>query len=459
MRRRTTKLSLFSSGTVFLRDEAPGAQPPRCARAPGTPRHCGFQALATLATTIVAIQLAAGAAGAQPTNEGSIANESEEVPTLDRVLALAVERAPEVAVGRSALRASESWYVGARLWPVQNPYIEVTATHNNRIGNQGTLFNAAAWLPFEVTGQRSSRIAEAKAYVDVHQIELERSRAQARAAAVRAWGRAVVETERIRTLGEIAGSAQAEAKAFRARRDAGDATERDAQLAEVEHARHDVLVEEARGSLTAALGELQRVTGQSWKPPATAAIRADTLFNRPNPERAAAQSPFVRASRAQADFFARTEAKWSSEAAGPVSLMLSGGQGTAGETVMGAGLAWALPTFRRYQGERARAQAERDHALVQAQAIQKEIQIRLATIMRQFAAVRRAISVLDTQALPAAGAARAAAERMFQMGKIDILSVLVSRRDEALLRLRHLDLAEQEWELVADWAELSGAMP
>ena len=139
--------------------------------------------------------------------------------------------------------------------------------------------------------------------------------------------------------------------------------------------------------------------------------------------------------------------------------MLSGGHGTAGESVFGAGVALSLPTFRRFQGERAKAQAERENALTQAGTIQRDIEIRLTSLRREIDAVRGALSVLDDQALPAARAARAAAEQMFQMGKIDILSVLVSRRDEVLLRLKRLDLAEQEWSLVADWVELSGVMP
>jgi hypothetical protein len=48
---------------------------------------------------------------------------------------------------------------------------------------------------------------------------------------------------------------------------------------------------------------------------------------------------------------------------------------------------------------------------------------------------------------------------MFEMGKVDILSVLVSRRDESLLRLKQLDLAEREWDLLADWTELTGVAP
>ena len=382
-----------------------------------------------------------------------------DTPTLARIIQLAVEKAPDVVIGRSVLRSSEASYVGARLWPVQNPYVELLASNTQRTGSHSTLFTGTAWLPFEVTGQRGARLNEAKAFVSIHQFELERARAQARAIGMKAWGRAVVEAERIRTLGELVRSAEAESKAFSLRRDAGDATERDAQLAEMERARHLLLVEESRASLESAMGDLQRITGKAWAVPNEPSMRVETILYRYDPREVAAQSPFVRAFSAEAAYFAQVDEKWAREAAGPVSLMLSGGHGTTGETVLGAGVAWSLPTFRRFQGERAKAQAERERSLVQAGAIQREIETRLATIVRELDAVRRAISVVDKQALPAARAARAAAEQMFQMGKIDILSVLVSRRDEVLLRLRNLDLVEQEWALVADWVELSGVMP
>jgi cobalt-zinc-cadmium efflux system outer membrane protein len=317
----------------------------------------------------------------------------------------------------------------------------------------------SAWLPFEVTGQRGRRISEAQSFVAMHELDVQQARAQAAAAAVRAWGRALVETARIHTLQDIAASAASEARAFRARRDVGDATERDAQLAEVELARHQVLVEEASVALRAALTEMQRLTGRAWNVPRQDHVRADRDFDQFNPAIAAAHSPFVKAGRAEADYFARQDERLSSETLGPVSLILSGGHGTTGENVLGAGVAITLPSFRRNQGERARAQGERDRALVQSNVTRQDIERRLAAIIQEAKGVRQIESVLDKQAVPAAEAARRASERMFEMGKVDILSVLVSRRDESLLRLKQLDLAEREWDLLADWTELTGVAP
>jgi cobalt-zinc-cadmium efflux system outer membrane protein len=403
--------------------------------------------------------LASSVAYAQGAIAAASPSEAAEVPKLARVITLAEEHAPEVAIGRSSLQASRSSLVGAGLWPVQNPYLEVLATRTDRGLSRGTIVAGTLWLPFEVAGQRGRRIAEANSYVTMHAVDVERAKSSARAAALRAWGRAIVEAERIRTLTEIASAAEAEAKAFQVRRDVGDATERDAQLAEVEHARHVMLVEEARAALDAALGELTRITATLWKYPTETKVHPDIPIERLRPEIAAAQSPLVKMARTEADYHGQVDARLAREAIAPVSLVLTGGHGGAGEALYGAGIGWTLPTFRRFQGERAEAQAERERALTRSSITRHDIAKRLTTIVSEMKGIRRALDVLDGQALPAALAARLAAEQMFRSGKTDILSVLVSRRDEANLRLRHLDLAEHEWALLADWAELTSELP
>jgi outer membrane protein, heavy metal efflux system len=384
---------------------------------------------------------------------------SSDAATLSRLVALALQNAPKVVVGRAATRASQASVLGAKLWPVQNPYFEVTGTRTTNSFRGETTFLGSLWLPFELTGQRGRRISEAEAYVAMHELDVQQARAQASGAAVRAWGRALVELSRIRTLHDIAASAASEARAFRARRDVGDATERDAQLAEVELARHQMMVEESKVALQSALAEMQRLTGRTWYVPPQDHVRTERDLNRLDAAAAAEQSPFVRVGRAEADYFARQDERLSSETAGPISLMLSGGHGTTGENILGGGVAFTLPTFRRYQGERARAKGERDRALIQTEVTRKDLERRLLAIIQEARGVRQIEEVLDGKALPAAKAARSAAEQMFEMGKVDILSVLVSRRDEALLRLKQLDLAEREWELLADWAELTGVVP
>jgi cobalt-zinc-cadmium efflux system outer membrane protein len=378
---------------------------------------------------------------------------------IETLLRLAVKNAPETVVGQASVESSRSSLVGARLLPLQNPYVEVVADHNNhtsssKLGVVGTL-----WLPFELSGQRGKRIDEANAWIDYHVATLQTVHATAKAMALVAWGRAIVENERIRLLTEIVASAQSETDVFRTRREAGDATERDAQLAEVEHARLIIELEQALVARDAAFGELLRLTGQPLTIPDNAKILPQTNLERLAVKIPQARPPSVQASRSEANYQRTVAERADREAVSPLSLILMGGRGDLGEAKIGAGLAWTFPMFRRNQGERARAQAEQDRLLVQASVMNKDVAARLTRITNEWHGTRRALSLLKTQALPAAQRARESTEAMFKAGKVDLLAVMVSRRDEALLRLRHLDLAEHEWELLASWTMLTGDLP
>ncbi|MCS6899222.1 MAG: TolC family protein [Myxococcales bacterium] len=84
------------------------------------------------------------------------------------------------------------------------------------------------WLPLEPWGQRGKRIAEADARVGWADANVEMVQAQAAAEAVRAYGAALVEGERKRLLEQILEASRQESALYRARVEAGDATEQDA---------------------------------------------------------------------------------------------------------------------------------------------------------------------------------------------------------------------------------------
>src|SRR5512145_2105617 len=65
-----------------------------------------------------------------------------DIATLERVLALARERAPEVMVARAEVEASRSVGVGARVSPVLNPYLEVIAERGGRGVTRDLAFTA-----------------------------------------------------------------------------------------------------------------------------------------------------------------------------------------------------------------------------------------------------------------------------------------------------------------------------
>jgi len=372
---------------------------------------------------------------------------------------LARERAPEVMLGRSALTASRSSYTGARLAPLGNPLLEVKVQGATKDVVKDVNIETALWLPVEVSGQKSRRGREADGFVELHMAMLEQARASACARTVRAYGALVVGASRFRVLTELSTTAQSEARYFAERMAIGDATERDAALAAVDAARHQMALSETRSELLRVVGDLFELTGRNLNtegvsetvPPGFSGVL-------PAPP-AVEHSPQFRVLAAQAKYYSAASERLDSEGWAPLSVGLLAGRGDVGETRFGAGLAYAFPTFRSNQGERARADAERVRALDEL-ALRRELFARRAVLLiSELSELGRAFEIVTHAALPAAERALAAASETYRVGKGDLLSVLVSRRDFSALSLRRLEILDKSWQLLGDLVEITGELP
>jgi outer membrane protein TolC len=283
-------------------------------------------------------------------------------------------------------------------------------------------------------------------------------RAEFSGGVIRTYGDYVAAAAKLETLVELRDSAVVEATTLAMRRDAGDATERDAQLAELERARIAVQVEEARAALSAARNELGRLTGQRVAAPNRAVLFPQLVGVRASANDVA-NSPIVRTAEAEAQYFAQQDIRLERERIPPMSVILQAGRGDFGETRLGAGLAWTIPAFRKNQGERAHAQAEVVRARAAAATFRQSIGLRLDAIAEEAQLLHAAFDRIDQEAIPAAVLATNSATRMQQAGKTDLLSVVVARRDLSTLKLRRLELATRAWTLLGDWVSLTGAVP
>lgn len=402
------------------------------------------------------VSLIAYPAWAHPAEDELATPPATPLPSLKVLLNLVRERAPDIVLGRAAVRSSRASYVGARRGPVENPYLEVTGERTGA-GTNGLAVNGTLWLPVEVAGQRGRRIAEADAFVRVHEAGLEQLRASALAEGVRAYGQAVVAAARVRLLQEIVASSQGEADLYNARVASGDATRLDAKLAEVELEKNRALLEEFRADLDVALIRIQRLVAKSY----------GAVHESPDPPdyrvlvsgSKAASLPVVARLRAEAQYHARVKERAAREGVNPVSLMLIGGRGELGDARLGAGLAYTFPVFWRNQGEQARAEGERQRALTELSVRQRVLATHIGGLVREIGRVRNATRALVETAIPAAEQAVDAAVATHRIGKSDLLSVLVTRRDLAFLRVRALELTQREWVALADLVELTGDTP
>lgn len=413
---------------------------------------------------MVAALLLSDRAQAQESDAASDVEQASELqafPSLVRAVSLARERAPEVQAAQAQVRVAKSGYRGARLFPIGNPSVELTADTPVTERDGSVALTGVMWLPVEIWGQRGKRVSEVDAHVSWRGSALDATRAYTASEAVRSYGTAVVESERLRLLDAILAVATDEAALYRARVQAGDATEQDAALAQVEVARNAVALAEARADLTRALTDLARVTGVTgYEPPP-----ADLSAQPPAPTREAARvneltdrSPHVRALQGEARYFGQARERIAAEARMPVSLMALGSRGQYGEYRVGAGLALTLPVLRTNQGEQAVFEAEQSRAMSQASAQKSATKATLLGLLRERKQVRAALSEMDASLEPAGQAAVNAAVEMQKAGKGELLHVLTARRDLAQLRARRLELLRREWQLLSQIVALTGEL-
>ncbi len=214
----------------------------------------------------------------------SRSSRDEPFPTLVRAIELAKERAPDVVSARMNVALANVSYAGARLSPIDNPYLEVFTDRGRAGATRDLTVQANLWIPIELSGQRARRIAEVDALVAWQRTHAEAIRWSAAADAVRAYGAAIITATRVDVLEDIVEVARAEAEHYAARLAAGDATLQDERLASVELGRTTILLEESRADLVRALANLARMTGRFFSPPTTncGVIKANRRARMPN---------------------------------------------------------------------------------------------------------------------------------------------------------------------------------
>lgn len=383
-------------------------------------------------------------------------------PTLAQSIEMAKERAPDVVRAHMNVGVANALYAGARLAPLDNPYLEVFADRGRAGATQDITMQANLWIPIEVSGQRRRRMAEVDALVAWQRANEEATKWSVAADAVRAYGAAVVAASRIDVLEDIVDVAGAEAELYAARLAAGDATLQDERLASVELGRTTMLLEESRADLARALVSLARVTGQLFAAPRGISVQPSAPSKRidaPVAERLAESSAHVQVKQQEADYFTRARERAAIEAHAPVNLIVTAGRGDLGEARFGGGFSWTFPMLRRNQGEQARADAERVRALAEADVQRRVLEVTLQGLDAERENVRRAVEILDQRTGPAAQDSVDAAVATRAAGKGDTLRVLTARRDLAMVRMRKLELVAREWAIVGDIVALTGELP
>lgn len=419
--------------------------------------HTAFRRLCAAAALLAACAFeSAQAAVAEQSN----ADASRGVPALAVVLEQARANAPYVRLGRAAAAVSRAEMANAKRAPVGNPNVEILGQRGANGATRGIAWGGTMWLPFEVFGQRGRRITEARAYADMFDANVGVAEAAAMGEAYAAYGAVHVESERIRVIERMVSLAERSAALYEARLTSGDAVLRDATMAKVELARNRVLLQDANRRLAQALTTLNLVTGETYTGVASPALQAPSVQLGTLKARMREQlPPRVQSARLEEKYYRAQHERLESESGGPVSLMLMGGRGDLGEARVGVGLAYELPLLRSLQGERMRALSEALRAKTQSEVSRSLITRKVDGIMQQYAYGEQAYELLTNVALPAAQHAVASATQTLEAGKTEWTTVLISRRDLAMLALERLEVVAQQWSLLGELIQLTGEVP
>lgn len=407
---------------------------------------------------LLAQVLAAALLQAQPAPSARAAHVDDARAGLRELMMSAKRNAPEVSLAQASLTSSRSALENGRMSPFLNPYLEVTAERGSKNVTKDVAINGTLWLPVELSGQRGSRGREARDFVSLHAAFVERARASAAARLVRAYGFSAVAAERTNVLVELLTSARAEADLMAERVKNGDAIARDASLAAVEAARHEVMLVETQAELLRAQGELSELVGSS-ELLAIAPTAPPSLSPKDFRSVELEKTPNAQALRAEARFYSSSAERLAKEGQSALSLGLVAGRGDFGEARLGGGLAYAFPVFRANRPERARAAAESSRALEEKRVQESVASRRLKLLQLEQEQLTRAIATLTGTALPAAQHAVSAVQETYAAGKAEMLAVLLSRRELSALSLRRLELLEQNWLLVSEYVEITGDLP
>jgi outer membrane protein, heavy metal efflux system len=384
-------------------------------------------------------------------------------PTLKEAIERSRTKGPASLIAAADIRVAGATRYGAGLPPLTNPYLEVFVDRTKETSGLAAV-QANLWLPVELSGQRGKRLAEVDALVAWKTTAKAAAQSNAVGEAVAAYGEILVAAARKLHATEGEKIAREEAAYVNGRFDAKDATIVDKAQAEGEvgrwlqmKAEADLAYALAKARLAIAIGEpnLDDPKGDlSVELPALRFKDSDALS-----KHLVDNSPALKQYSLEATYFGAAKEKWEADKYVPVNFILSAGRTDMGDLRLGGGLSWTFPVLRKNQSEIARAEADADRAKGNYEITKAAIMARAKGFFVAYDVARKAISTIDTIAVPAAQAVVDASVQSWKAGKTEQTRVFLARRDLATARERRLEIAAIGWRAYGDLAGLVGDTP
>jgi cobalt-zinc-cadmium efflux system outer membrane protein len=363
--------------------------------------------------------------------------------TLREAVALAENAAPAAVDARLQRDVQASQSEAAALPGLQNPTFE-TGVERGKFYND-VLAYGQVLLRVEVSGQRAARIREVDELVRAREGRMRATEAEVAGAVAEAFGAVLAARERVVEVARGLAAANDELRIHSARAAVGDATLVDVAYAEAEAGRWRQLLRTSEMGVMASQARLAQLVGVAdidprgdLAPPVVMAV---------DPAKA---PPMAFALDAEADAARATAERARREGYPTLDFGPRFTRGDFGELRSAIVVGGAFPVFRRNQAEVARAEAEAARSARLKEVVVANAAIRAQTAKARATLARETLADLESQAIPAAERAVAAAQEAFRAGKGDFFRILLARRDLVTTRMRRLEVVELAWGAYAE---------
>lgn len=360
--------------------------------------------------------------------------------TLPQALEIARRRAPTILAARDRIEEARGRLLGAKVLLRENPVLNFSAGPRRLPESTVTDFEIGASQSFELGGRRRSRITSAQADVERESASSDNTtRELLRDVAVAFW-RTVAAADRLRLATSADANAADLMRSTQRRHELGDIAILDVNIARNAAAKTRLELRSAEADQAAALGDLRIFLGISTTEPLAVAgdLREHQQYQLDQLVAQASRRPDLLAisadlRQAEAELQLGKGSAWPDVGLGVRYGRDEGNPVTKGE------LTFTLPVFSRGQELRATSEARatrlRRELAAGEQAVANEVTTSLDVYERKIQAAeelaKNAVQSLDEN--------ETLARRSYEEGEINLLDLLLIRRDTFETRLLYLN--------------------
>jgi outer membrane protein, heavy metal efflux system len=364
-----------------------------------------------------------------------LAARAQQPITLERAMAMARARAPQILSAQDRIDEARGRMAGASILVQENPTIDGTVGPRYSLNGNTTDYDISISQPFELGGRRGARIASARAGVD-------REAASSRDVARRllrevsvAFVRGLAAKERL-SFAEAASRIASELlQSMNLRFDTGDVPVLDVNLARNGAARARAEVRTAQAAYTSAIGDLRILLGMNADE--TLEIIGDlqdrkrfelaTLTTKAG-DRPDLQALAAEKAEAQADIRLAKGFHW------PTVAPAFTYKRDQGDRVVQGGVSFTLPIFNRGQELQAVGEGRTRRIEREMDATKRAVSVEVRTAYDVYNLQVAAVEELERDALPSLMENETLARRSFEEGEIGLAELLFVRRDAFEIR-------------------------